>query len=135
MTPKRKPMLLDLHAFEEAAVPQVDPVRAALARKPEIAGATTPVAAIPTAAQFSIAAPTPPAPQKPAATLAPDAPVQQQPKVLPASNQASRAGKVQVQTWVSEEVRKQLKILAVNSGTTVEALLNTVIVELLARRQ
>ena len=37
--------------------------------------------------------------------------------------QASRAGKVQVQAWVPSDMRRQLKILAATTDTTIEDLI------------
>lgn len=50
------------------------------------------------------------------------------------ARQASRAGKVQVQVWVTEETRRRLKLLAVSSDRTVEQLLAGAITDLLKKR-
>lgn len=50
------------------------------------------------------------------------------------AQQASRAGKVQVQVWVTEETRRRLKLLAVSSDRTVEQLLAGAIADLLKKR-
>ncbi|TAN40132.1 MAG: hypothetical protein EPN22_17590 [Nitrospirae bacterium] len=49
------------------------------------------------------------------------------------SKQGSRVGKVQVQCWVTEDTRRRLKVLAANTGRTVELLLTGAIDDLLAR--
>jgi hypothetical protein len=49
------------------------------------------------------------------------------------SQQASRMGKVQVQVWVTEDVRRRLKTLALNSDASVEQLLSGAIDQLLRK--
>lgn len=41
----------------------------------------------------------------------------------PEARQPSRAGKVQVQAWVPAEMRRQLKVLAATTDTTIEELI------------
>lgn len=48
------------------------------------------------------------------------------------TRQASRRGKVQVVTWVPEETRRRLKLLAIGQGRTVEEVLATAIDDILA---
>lgn len=47
--------------------------------------------------------------------------------------QASRAGKVQVQAWVPSDMRRQLKILAASTDTTIEDLITRGIQLVLAK--
>ena len=75
-------------------------------------------------ASAPVESPLPAAPAATAATL-PQAPPP--PGTASGRAQASRAGKVQVQTWVSEEKRRALKIAAVQSDRTIEELLNDAI--------
>lgn len=45
------------------------------------------------------------------------------PTPAPEPKTSSRAGKVQVQAWVPAELRRELKILAANTDTTIEDLI------------
>ena len=154
MSPKRPPLPpmkpLDPHEFARAAVPLPDPVRLAIAADPPRLTVVPEQRPLPTLQEVQRQAPEPlrvearpvpvtphespaaAAPAAPAAAL-PAAP-SQAPNQAPHSSgvalgraQASRAGKVQVQTWVSEEKRRALKMAAVQSDRTIEELLNDAI--------
>ena len=153
MSPKRPPLPpmkpLDPNEFARAAVPQPDPVRLAIAAEPPRLAVVPEQRSLP--ALHEVPRQSPQAPESPrsetrpavaAAPLeAPPAaaaatPSANPPAVPPAPQaapsglvraQASRAGKVQVQTWVSEEKRRALKMAAVQSDRTIEELLNDAI--------
>lgn len=150
MSPKRPPLPpmkpLDPHEFARAAVPQPDPVRLAIAADPPRLAVVPEQRPLPVLQE--VPRPAPQAPESPRAEARPplaSAPVESPPPAAPAATaatlpqtppppgtasgraQASRAGKVQVQTWVSEEKRRALKIAAVQSDRTIEELLNDAI--------
>jgi hypothetical protein len=51
------------------------------------------------------------------------------------SPQASRMGKVQIQAWVTEEMRRRLKILAAQTDRTQEELIVTALTEMLKKQR
>ena len=144
MSPKRPPLPpmkpLDPHEFARAAVPQPDPVRLAIAADPPRLAVVPEQRPVPVQQEVPRPAPTPVSPRAEERPLT-SAPVESPPSATAATlpqtppppgtasgrAQASRAGKVQVQTWVSEEKRRALKIAAVQSDRTIEELLNDAI--------
>jgi hypothetical protein len=140
---------LDPTEFARAAVPQPDPVRLAIAADPPRLAVVPEQRPLPALQEVPRQSPKAPEaartePQQAAAAAPLEAPPATTP-ATPSSNpsavsprppaapsglgraQASRAGKVQVQTWVSEEKRRALKMAAVQSDRTIEELLNDAI--------
>jgi hypothetical protein len=114
MSQKRAPMSLDAAAFAGVAVPQPDPVQAAVAK-------VTP----PT---------TPPVPKAASARESPPLRAARATKSESRANaQKSRVGRVPVQTWIPEEKRRSLKVLSAKTGISVEDYLENCIDDLLKR--
>lgn len=98
---------LDVAALEKKAVEQPDPVRLAVAPKPRSRKA---VRAVPPPEDELV-----------------------EPKGAQRLRQRSRVGKVAVQTWVSEDVRRRLKVLAAQTDVSIEEYLAGAVEELLVR--
>jgi hypothetical protein len=120
MSAKRPPMKLDLDvaAFEHKAVSQPDPVKTAVEKAQSLPKRVNLV----------------PTPEKKAA-LKPAERIDSGQSLTRASRQKSREGKVAVQTWVSEDVRRRLKVLAAQTDVTIEEYLGRAIEELLVQNK
>lgn len=104
MSTKRKPVELDPNAFAAAAIPQANPVDQLVA-----AGSPKPSPKI--------------QPRVPPKALKVKAGAEE----AKGSRQASRIGKVQVQTWVAEDQRVELHVVAARQRRSVEDLLREAI--------
>jgi hypothetical protein len=120
---QRPPMKLDLDvaALEQKAVSQPDPVKVAIEKTRPVqkqarlaSGPEAKVAEVQSGKLIAVLG---------------------QPQTLRASRQKSREGKVAVQTWVSEDVRRRLKVLAAQTDVTIEEYLASAIDELLSQHK
>jgi hypothetical protein len=109
MSAKRKPVELDPAEFASAAVPQPNPVDQLVSKS------------------------TPPAPTLPVRKAPRRKERAERESGTTLSRQASRIGKVAVQTWVEEDLRVELRVVAARQRTTVEDLLREGIVAMVKK--